>query len=487
MKTTKPLNILFTTSEVFPLIKTGGLADVSFGLPNALKNSGHDIAMAIPGYRDVITKIEKSKTVHRFANGSGQLLQSQLPGTRVKLFIVDIPALFDRPGGPYQSEQGEDWHDNATRFYQFSKVCADLAMNRFGVRWQPDVVHSNDWQTALVPALLAREHQRPATIFTIHNIAYQGLFSWETFQQLGLPADWWTMDKLEFYGRLSFIKGGLVYADRINTVSPTYAKEICTPHFGFGLEGLLNYRADVLSGILNGVDDKQWNPSKDERIAQNYSSRSLPRKTVNKTSLQAAMGLPQNTDIPLIGAIGRMVEQKGYDLILDALPTLMQQRLQLAVLGSGDKRFEKALTEAQSRYPGKFAVRIGYDEDLAHLIEAGADMFLMPSRFEPCGLNQIYSLYYGTLPIVHHTGGLADSVVDATDETITNGTATGFQFNQPSAAALLGAVGRALALFHRPKTWQGLMKTAMSQDFGWPHAAEAYERLYNQAIVDKSQ
>ncbi len=477
------MNILFASSEVFPLIKTGGLADVSAGLPLALQKSGQDVRIVMPGYPEALAKGGRLKTVAEFTQDfSGRLLQGRLPGSRLPVLFVDIPEYFQRAGGPYGSASGYDWPDNAERFTAFSRLVCRLAMNELGLNWPVDIVHCNDWQTGLAPALLSREPSRPATVFTIHNLAYQGLFPWETFNRLRLPPEFWSVHGLEFHGQLSLLKGGLYYADRLTTVSPSYAREIQTPEFGYGLEGLLRERAGHLRGILNGVDYSQWNPARDRHLAANYSRTRLEGKRANKLALQRRFALPENPDIALVGMIGRMVEQKGFDLVLQALPWLLQQPLQLIVLGSGDKNLEMELQQAARRHPGAMAVHIGYDESLAHLIEAGSDMFLMPSRFEPCGLNQIYSLRYGTVPVVHHTGGLIDSVIDATPETLANGTATGFHFYRPEPAALSQAVTRAIETYQQPKLWRQLMDAGMRADFSWPRSAEHYLRLYRELL-----
>ncbi|HHJ14539.1 MAG TPA: glycogen synthase GlgA, partial [Gammaproteobacteria bacterium] len=354
--------------------------------------------------------------------------------------------------------------------------------DRAGLGWRPRLVHCNDWQTGLVPALLSQEADRPATLFTIHNLAYQGLFDHHQIDPLGLPPDWWHMDRLEFHGRFSFIKGGLVFADRINTVSPRYAEEIKTPAFGCGLDGLLRHRADVLSGILNGVDYSIWSPGRDRLIPRRYTWRTLRLKLENKRRLQHAFGLPDDPFIPLFGHVGRLVEQKGIDMIAGLAPQLAERQLQLVILGTGDPALEKTLRSLAAEYPRHIGVRIEYDETLSHLLEAGSDIFLMPSRFEPCGLNQLYSLRYGTPPIVHETGGLADSVVDATPETLASGNATGFVFRPAQAAPLLAAIDRALELYADAGQWKQLVQTGMQQDFSWTRSAEAYLALYQDTL-----
>jgi len=478
--------ILFVTSEAYPLIKTGGLADVSGSLPIALKTLRNDIRVIMPGYRAAIRQAEKLGFASFEMEGippSVRLLEGRLPGSSVKLLLVDSAELFDRSGGPYINETGHDWPDNPERFALFCQVATAVARNKAGLDWQPEIVHCNDWQSGLVPALLSQYPDRPATIFTIHNLAYHGHFGPEYFDTLDLPKALHGMHGVEFHGGLSFIKGGLHFADMINTVSPTYAQEIRTPAFGYGMEGLLNHRADRLVGILNGVDYKQWDPESDPLIPHHFSAKQLDGKAQNKLALQQEFGLPQQADVPLLGLVGRLVEQKGIDLVLSMIPQLVAANAQLVVLGTGHKHYQHELEAAARSYPHQIAVHIGFSEALAHRVEAGADLFLMPSRFEPCGLNQIYSLRYGTLPIVRRTGGLADTVVDAHDETITDQSATGFVFEHATGEGLWWATERALQLYHQqPETWQQMIRQAMSEDFSWRKSARHYQALYEQAL-----
>ncbi|MCW8919635.1 MAG: glycogen synthase GlgA [Gammaproteobacteria bacterium] len=484
MKESSPLKILFASSEAFPLIKTGGLADVSGSLPRALQNLGHDVRLVLPGYQVVMSACKRRRLLSFEQEGHEVTLwQTTLPGSRVTVWLVDCAEFFDRPGNPYLDAQGEPWHDNAQRFALFCRVVARLAMDQFGLGWQPDVVHCNDWQTGLVPVALRHEPGRPALLFTVHNLAYQGLFSRQLFTELRLDEALWRFDRLEFHGQLSFIKGGLVFADRINTVSPTYAQEIQTEPFGHGLDGLLRHIGGRLSGILNGIDAREWNPGSDKQIAQRYNLRTLNKKGVNKVALQREFRLTPGEETPLLALIGRLVEQKGIDLLLAVLPELLQQPLQLVILGSGNRLLEQQLTELAARYPGRLAVAIGYDEGLAHRIEAGADIFLMPSRFEPCGLNQLYSLRYGTLPVVSPVGGLADTVVDA--DTPHGGSANGFVMAAVSAEALLATTRSALSCFHDKQRWRELQHNAMSEDFSWGKSAQAYRELYRLAQDDR--
>jgi len=487
------LKILFASSEIFPLIKTGGLADVSSGLPQAVTKLGHDIRVIVPAYKQIIDEYPHTTVCQLKINDHQvRLLAVQLPDSTNKqkndnttIWLVDIPALFYRNGGPYSSVDGNDWPDNAERFSLFSKVVSELALGRMEIDWQPDVVHCNDWQTGLIPAYLALEEKRPSTVFTIHNMAYLGLFSHQVFRQLNLPEQWWAWNMMEFHHHFSFIKGGLIFADQINTVSPTYAEQIKTAEYGYGMEGILNYRSHLLSGILNGVDYEQWNPETDPLIAKNYSIKSLNSKKANKLAVQKHFELPENEDIMLIGVVGRMVEQKGYDLILHALPEITKKPVQIVMLGSGMSQLEYALLNSMDDHPEQISIIIGYDEDIAHLVEAGADVFMMPSRFEPCGLNQFYSLKYGTLPFVNNTGGLADSVVNASPENIQNGSATGFVMDNASLESFFAAFENAFNTYQNPKTWTQIMKNGMNQDFSWEKSANEYIALYHKSI--KSQ
>ena len=480
------MDILFASSEAHPLVKTGGLADVSGSLPRAIKNAKQEIRLIVPGYRAAVAAAGSLKAVAELVlPGAGtpvRILQGSLPQTRVRLYLVDAPEYFDRPGGPYSTPEGEDWPDNAARFALFGRAVCEIAMGRAGLDWTPDLVHCNDWQTGLVPALLSREAEPPASIFTIHNLAYQGLFSRTQFQALDLPPQWWSMNALEFHDQMSFIKGGLIFSDWITTVSPTYAREIQTAEFGCGLDGLLKQHSARLTGILNGVDYQVWNPGRDRLIPHPYTARTLRLKQENKMALQDAFGLPVKAEVPLFGHVGRLVEQKGLDLIMELVPQLVQRRLQLVFLGTGQPQLEQALRQAHGHHPTKFGVRIAYDEQLAHLIEAGSDAFLMPSRFEPCGLNQLYSLRYGTPPIVRRTGGLADSVVDADGPNLYTRKATGFVFDDAEPAQLLRAIDRALNLYAQQRVWKDLVATAMHQDFSWTRSANAYLELYQRAL-----
>lgn len=472
--------ILFVTSEVHPLIKTGGLADVSGSLPKALVELGEDVRIIMPNYQAIKTNedIRYISTV-QVRNHAVNLLETRLPGTEVVVWLVDAQAFFGFPGNPYVDEHGKPWANSAERFALFCRVAVEVAMNRGYLDWKPDVVHCNDWQSGLVPALLSLEYSRPATVFTIHNMAYQGVFPSTVYLSLDLPGQLWNPNGIEYHHMLSFLKAGLAYSDRITTVSPTYAKEIQTAEFGYGLEGLLSFRKDFLSGILNGIDVDQWNPETDTYISQTYDYLTLDMKMVNKTALQEELSLPVDPAVPVFGLISRLVEQKGIDLILECLPEMLEQPIQVAILGSGDKAFEQRLHNFAESYPNKIAISIGYNEKLAHLIEAGVDIFLMPSRFEPCGLNQIYSQRYGTIPIVRRTGGLADTVVDTQPDTLRSDTATGIIFNEANASTLMEAIKRSLILYYHPKTWKQLQINGMQRDYSWNRSAKQYMTLYS--------
>jgi starch synthase len=480
--------ILFVASEAHPLMKTGGLGDVCAGLPQALHTLGADVRLLLPAYRDSLQRAGRLKRVAQLVlpllAQPVTLLEGRLPGTHHKVWLIDYPPAYDRPGNPYVNTHGHPWHDNAARFALFAQVAVAIARGVAGVTWRPDIVHAHDWQAGLVPALLATEPARPATVFTIHNLAYQGVFPYDTFLSLHLPASLWSLDAIEFHGQMSFIKGGIAFADRITTVSPTYAREIQTPEHGHGLDGLLRHRATRLSGILNGIDDRTWNPARDPHLASPYSSRRLAQKAQNKAALQAEFNLPVDADIAILGLVSRLVHQKGIDLVLAALPELLDLPIQLVAIGSGEPEYERALRAETRRIPDRVAVLAGYDEAVAHRILAGADIFLMPSRFEPCGLTQLYSLRYGTVPLVRRVGGLSDTVIDATPDALARNTATGFVFDAPTPAALVHAIKRALTLRRNARLWKQMQLAGMHQDFSWRHSAAEYLQLYELALDD---
>ncbi|HET9463688.1 MAG TPA: glycogen synthase GlgA [Thiobacillus sp.] len=484
------MKILFVASEAYPLVKTGGLGDVIYSLPHALHHRGADIRLVLPGYRALLRQLDQVRILGwldvRGAEGivSARILETRHPDYAFPLWVVDCPPLFDRAGNPYVSASGQDWPDNAERFAVFARVTALLAQDALGLDWQPAVVHAHDWQTGLVAAFLADQPLRPKTVFTIHNLAYGGYFSHSDFLRLQLPGHWWSSEGAEFHGGFSMLKAGIVYADAVTTVSPTYAAEICTPAFGYGLDGLLFSMQYKLHGILNGIDTTIWNPSTDVYLPAHYSiGRILPGKRRNKQALLERF-LPHADDAtmqaPLLGLVTRLVEQKGIDWVLAAMPVLLAETdVCFVLLGSGQVAYEQKLARLAKQHPERVFVEIGYDEPLAHLIEAGADLFLMPSRFEPCGLNQMYSLRYGTPPVVFKTGGLADTVVDTNEATLKDASATGFVFDTADVASFLDAIRRALDLYRQPKQWRRLQQTGMRQSFDWSESADRYLALYS--------
>ncbi|MGE5503515.1 MAG: glycogen synthase GlgA [Actinomycetota bacterium] len=478
------MRVLFVSSEVFPLIKTGGLADVSGALPIALHRSGVDVRVLMPGYPEAMDKAEGKRVLGSlgdpFGVGPAQLVGARLPGSGVPLWLVDCPALYGRAGGPYQDGLGHDWPDNHLRFGLLSWASAHLCTDGSPVKWRPQVLHAHDWQAGLGAAYLyawAVAH-RPGTVFTIHNIAYQGIFPLPTALSLGLTPAMTGIDGVEYYGNMSFLKAGLFYSDKLTTVSPRYAKEIQASPHGCGLEGLLALRQADLSGILNGADYEVWNPADDAYIARRFTPGDAAGKAANKAALQAELGLEVNPERPLMVIVSRLNELKGMELVLSMLPHILGHGAQLAVVGSGDRILEDGFRAAAARHPHDVAVHIGYSEPLAHKLMAGGDMMLMPSRFEPCGLTQFYAFRYGTVPIAHATGGLADTVVDATYDSLMTGTATGFTFDHVNAGAFQWAIERALALYRQPEQWGRIVAGCVQQEFGWDRSAARYVELY---------
>jgi starch synthase len=475
------LKVLFATSEIAPLIKTGGLADVSGALPAALRAIGVDMHVLVPGYKQVIAQLLQHDVAATFDDLPGfppaRLLSSVMPNG-VPLLVLDCPSLYQREGGPYQNVTGHDWADNALRFGLLSRVAAVLGSSASPLMWHPDLVHCNDWQTGLTPAYLHFTPGAVPSVTAIHNLAFQGIFPAETVQQLHLPPSCFSIDGVEYYGNMSFLKAGLFYADHITTVSPNYAKEIQREELGFGMQGLLATRSDHLTGILNGIDTDEWNPATDPHLPSHYSSANMSGKAADKEALQGRMGLEVEPDMPLLGVVSRFTHQKGLDLLLEIAPLLTELPVQLAMLGTGDVLMQKTARDLSHRYPGKIGMVIGFSEALSHQIEAGADMFVMPSRFEPCGLNQLYSQRYGTPPIVHATGGLVDSVVDCTAATLQDGTASGFMFDGMSAENLYAAIQRAVSLYREKSKWEVLRKNCMTKNFSWQNSAEAYRAVY---------
>ena len=482
------MRALHVASEVFPLAKTGGLADVSAALPVALSNLDVDVRLILPGYPQAIELAENPREVRRFTGllgcGDVRLLSARLPDTGIPIWLVDCPDLYDRVGGLYQTEDGNDWHDNALRFALLNHVAAMVADGSADRRWRPDIVHAHDWHAGLVPLLLqTRSGPRPASVLTIHNLAYQGVFAAEEFEKLALPSDPHVYSTLEFYGRLSFLKAGIRWADALTTVSPTYSRELLTPEYGCGLDELLRERATCLTGIMNGADYRVWDPGNDIHLTRSYTPRQVSPKRTCKTAIQKEMGLDPSVDTPLIAFTSRLAHQKMPDIVLEALPALLAEDIQFALVAQGDADCERRFRELSARYPGQVAVRIGYEEALAHRLLGGADMLLHPSRYEPCGLAPIYALRYGTLPIVRRCGGLADSVVHADQKNIKNGIATGFSFNEVTVDDLIECMQHAVSLYRQPIIWRKIRSCAMRQDFGWQRSAQAYADLYRALVT----
>ncbi len=474
-----PVGVLSVASEIFPLIKTGGLADVVGALPGALAEQDVSVRTLIPGYPQVIGAIGDASTVRTepdLFGGEARLLATRVHG--LDLLVLDAPHLYARPVNPYLGPDGKDWPDNAIRFAALARVAADVGLGLLE-GYRPDVVHAHDWQAGLTPAYLHFSGGvRPATVMTVHNLAFPGKVPRGLLERLGLPPRSYAIDGVEFYGTLSLLKAGLQYADHITTVSPTYAAEICTADGGMGFDGLLRARADVLTGILNGIDTQTWNPAGDPFIAAPFDSTTLPSRVENKVALRARMGLEQDAAAPLFGVVSRLTWQKGMDLLLTCLPTLRAAGAQLVLVGTGEPDIEFSLRAETASYPGRIACVIGYDEALAHLVQAGADALLVPSRFEPCGLTQLCALRYGAVPVVARVGGLADTVIDANAAALSACVATGVQFAPVNPEMLELAIRRTAGLFREPDVWGSLQKNGMRADVSWRGPARRYAELY---------
>ncbi len=479
------MQILFAVSEMAPWVKTGGLGDVAAALPAALRARGIDIRVLMPRYpalRQAFPDATWLAALPALAPGlpPARLLQAEHEG--LPLWLLDCPELFDRPGHPYVAPDGHDWPDNGIRFGLLARAAATLSQPWSPLAWRPHLLHLNDWQTALAAAHLHYEGGA-ASLVTIHNVAFQGCFPRELMFQLRLPEKAWSFDGVELHGAFSFLKAGLQFATRISTVSPTYAEEITDPAIGYDLAPLLEHRREALTGIVNGIDRALWNPASDPALTAPYAANRLAAKRRNKAALQAELGLEASEALPLFAVVSRLTEQKGLDLVLALGDRLADLPAQLAVLGTGDAAMQNGFRRLAARHPRRIAARIGFDEALAHRIEAGADCFLMPSRFEPCGLNQLYSLAYGTPPIVRATGGLADTVVDCTPASLADGSGNGFVFLQPTVEALWQTIARAVALWHRRKDWHRLQQNGMRVDHSWKRSAAQYAALYRQTFA----
>lgn len=479
------IDVLSVTSEIYPLVKTGGLADVAGALPRAL--AAHDIAMRslVPGYPQVMAALGKGRVVARFDDLFGdaaQLIAARVEG--LDLIVIDAPHLYDRAGGIYVDETGEDWADNWARYAALGWVAAELARGLVE-GYRPRIVHAHDWQGAMAAAYVAFGGDSTTKVaLTIHNIAFQGQFGADIFPHLRLPQAAFDMTGVEYYGGVGFLKGGLRCAHAVTTVSPTYALEIQTPEYGMGLEGLLVERSADLYGILNGIDVEAWNPRTDAALAANYAAASTGKRQVNALALAERFGLEMDGG-PLFGLVSRLTWQKGIDIVADNVDWLVSLGGRLAVLGSGDAGLEDAMAQAAARHPGRVGFVKGYDENLSHLMQGGADVMLVPSRFEPCGLTQLYGLRYGAVPLVSRVGGLADTVIDANEAAVEAGVATGIQFSPVDGPSLGEAIRRTVSLFHRPAVWSRMQRKGMKTDVSWDRSAEKYAGLYTSLLGDQ--
>jgi starch synthase len=480
------VRVLSVASEVYPLIKTGGLADVVGALPGALAKKRVDIRTLVPGYPTVLEKLERSGTAHEFNDlfgGPAKLLAAE--AADLDLLVLDAPHLYGRAGNPYVDRSGRDWPDNAQRFAALARAAADIGRGALP-RYQPQIVHGHDWQAGLMPAYLHYgKGARPATVMTVHNLAFQGHFPAALLRTLSLPPQALSIDGVEYFGGIGFLKAGLQFADRITTVSPTYAAEIRTPEWGMALDGLLRLRSDVVSGILNGIDDKVWNPATDPDLPATFTAAQLGRRGQNKLALKERFGITTPEKSLLFGVISRLSEQKGLDLLLGALPRLLALGADLVVVGAGDALLERSFRAAAAASSGRVGVFIGYDEHLAHLVQGGSDALLVPSRFEPCGLTQLCALRYGSIPVVARVGGLNDTIIDANEMALAAGFASGFQFSPVSREALELALARAAAVWREPRAWRKMQKNGMALDVSWDRPAAQYARLYRELLTKK--
>jgi len=474
-----PLRVLSIASEIFPLVKTGGLADVAGALPGALAHEGVEVRTLVPGYPQVLAKLEAPELARNYPTlfgGPARVLAARAAG--LDLFVLEAPHLFERAGGIYLGPDGLDWPDNARRFAALARVGADIGKGALP-SFACDVVHAHDWQAALAPAYMHYDGgARPRTVITIHNLAFQGHFPAQLLTALALPAHAMSIDGVEYFGGIGFLKSGLLFADKITTVSPSYAREILTPEFGMALDGLLRSRSADVEGILNGIDDEVWDPAKDPNLPQKYSALRIDARRKNRAALQERLKLQPDAEAPLFGVVSRLTSQKGLDLLLGVLPDMVAEGAQLAILGAGEKSLEQGFAAAAENFAGSVGCFFGYEEALAHLVQAGADFILVPSRFEPCGLTQLCALRYGAAPIVARVGGLADSVVDANEAALSAGVATGIQFYPPTAPELLHAIRRALAIHRDAAAMRRLRLNGMRADVSWRGPAKKYANLF---------
>ena len=485
------LAVLSVASEAVPLVKTGGLADVAGALPGALAPHGVAITTMLPGYPAVLAKVGKLRMVHRWDSLLGE--PARLLAGKIgehKLLVLNAPAFFTREGGPYGDPGGTDWADNGRRFAAFGRAAADVASGAVkGVRF--DLVHAHDWQAAMALAYLRYAPfdagRRVPTVMTIHNMAFQGWFDAALFERLELPLAAWSIEGVESYGGVGFLKAGLQLADMVTTVSPSYAAEIRTPDFGMGLDGLIVSRGDRVRGVVNGIDTAEWDPANDPGLAATFTARTPTRRAANKRALEAEFGLDSDADdsgAPLFIVITRLTWQKGMDVLPEVLDHIVGNGARLALLGSGDASLEAALRSGAARHPGRIGIRVGYDEALSHRMQAGGDAILVPSRFEPCGLTQLYGLRYGCVPVVSRTGGLADTVIDANPAALAAGVATGVQFSGVNYHGLAAAIARTVALYRQPEVWRRIQRNGMASDVSWNHSGAEYAAIYRQLVVE---
>ena len=479
------MRVLHAAAEIFPHVKTGGLADVVAALPLALQAAGADVRVLLPGLPAVMGALEARQPLAELGACFGvagiRLWRGRLAAVALPVYVVDAPMLYRRDGGPYADARGRDWPDNLQRWGLLGWTAAQLAGCELDPQWTPQVVHGHDWHAALACAYL-HAHPVPGvrSVYTVHNLAYQGLFPLSDHALLGLGSALLSADGIEYHGQLSFMKAGLKFADRITTVSPGYAREIATPEFGHGLDGVIRMRGAQVQGILNGIDDTLWDPAQDAQLAAAYGPGDMQGKAACKQALQCEAGLEVRPDTPVLAVVSRLTHQKGLDLVVQALEPLLAQGVQLVVQGSGEADLQRAFEQAAAVHRGQVAAFIGYDEARAHRLFAGADALLVPSRFEPCGLTQLYAMRYGTLPVARRVGGLADTVVDASGEALAGGRATGFLFDEAQAAALLAAVSRLVQTYRDPASWDRLRQAAMAQDHSWRGPAQRYLALYEE-------
>lgn len=474
-------SVLYVASEAYPLAKTGGLGDVAGALPSALSQLGVDVRVMLPAYDGILRTLDSAGA--RVTSGpalenllpgsSARLIHAEMPDSRVPLALVDCPELYARDANPYCGPDGRDWNDNYLRFALLARAAALVATDRNVSPWRPDIVHANDWHTGLLPYYMKMSDAAPRSVFTVHNMAYQGLYDPVVLPQVGVSADSFTPNGIEFWGKVSFLKAGLVYADRVTTVSPTYAEEIRESPEGKGLEGVLRMRNGSLVGILNGIDESVWDPTRDPHIVQTFDPANIALKSDNKAALRAAAGLPTFDTAPIVGVVSRLVEQKGIDVLLALLPALFATGAQIVVLGAGDPHLEERLTAAAAANPHRMSVSLGYDEIFAHRVIAGADILFVPSRYEPCGLTQLYAQHYGTIPVVHRVGGLADTVIDGED---------GFAFDSLTPPAAMAALVRACAYYRKRPRWRAMQRRAMRKKSGWDTCAKRYMELYDDTL-----